>query len=486
MAFSFPITTDEQAHLVAQVYQRLKNKRSADYEAGRLGLAVSDYLLIREHIDRHLSAGNIEDRVESWLLAACHVPHANAGPIAEFITPSANPASQTHRVSLLDPAPASALTEQAEDFAKGTQMLKGISVTKPRTPEEIIALLEIDTERWTLKNYWNKEKNGRWEISALVAKKNHQDLDAEGLAAIQARVFSALRLRPVQLPVVRAKAKCLVIYPSDKHIGASVSEVAMYGNPYSDAEYEARMQVVLQETLALAATMGPFERIIIADMGDKLDGYKAQTTRGGHTLPQSGSDRSNYETCLRVEKQFFDQLLQSGAAASYQVYQNTNSNHGGDFEYFASRDIENYLNVRYPQVKTFVQEQFITHFHYGIHAILLTHGKDTEEMKHGLPRHLSDKAENLLNKYLMFHNINPQETVISLVKGDLHVNASEYTSSLRYRNCASLFGGSKWIQTNFGPCTPGCSFDIYERDSPRVLEGLMQFQPFAGSVQLAA
>jgi hypothetical protein len=148
---------------------------------------------------------------------------------------------------------------------------------------------------------------------------------------------------------------------------------------------------------------------------------------------------------------------------------------GGVFDYVVARALEIYVNTKYPFVKTSVQEKFIQHIEYGKHVILFTHGKDTEDMKHGLPLHVNDKTENYINKYLMYHNIDFKNKTVSLIKGDLHRDTSEITYGFRYKNVLSLFGGSKWIGTNFGPTKAGCSFDIIEKNTDRIFEHKILF-----------
>jgi hypothetical protein len=235
------------------------------------------------------------------------------------------------------------------------------------------------------------------------------------------------------------------------------------------------MSLLLHEIIYQQQVFGRFEDIYVIDLGDKMDGLNAQTTRGGHRLPQNMTNRQAFETAVRVDKEFFDKLIQADLANKYHLYQNSNSNHGGDFDYMVNRALEIYINTQYPNVETRILEKFIEHMFYGNHCLLLTHGKDDEDMKHGLPLHLNDKTENYFRKYLMYHKIDPEDYRISIVKGDLHQSSSQETYGFRYRNVLSLFGGSKWIATNFGPNAGGCSFEIIEAHTDRILESTMSF-----------
>lgn len=77
--------------------------------------------------------------------------------------------------------------EFKEDLETGTGEIKGFSTTEPKTPEEIIELLKIDTSKWKLSSYWNKERHDGWHISAMVTaiKKETTDILADVLKSFK-------------------------------------------------------------------------------------------------------------------------------------------------------------------------------------------------------------------------------------------------------------------------------------------------------------
>lgn len=77
--------------------------------------------------------------------------------------------------------PKDKVIEFKENLENGTAEIKAISTFEPKTPEEIINLLKIDTDRWKLSNYWNKQRHDGWYVSALVSAihKDHKDILAE-------------------------------------------------------------------------------------------------------------------------------------------------------------------------------------------------------------------------------------------------------------------------------------------------------------------
>lgn len=365
--------------------------------------------------------------------------------------------------------------EIEENVKDGTAKITGTTTEQPQSAEEIIKVLQIDLSKWELNRFWNKQKKNGWLVSALVVKKKDGELSIEDAEHIIQKVFQDKTFEPVTFYPTISNQKALFIYLSDRHIAAHVCGIAIYENKYDQTVYEKRLAEVLHEIHYQKEIFGKFENVFIIDLGDKMDGYDGYTTRGGHKLPQNMSNREAFEVAVKAEKNFIDSLMESDTANNYHVYQNANSNHGGDFDYMVNRAIEIYTNTKYPQVETRIFQKFIEHLEYGNHLFMFTHGKDDADMKHGLPLHLNDKVENYLRKYLMYNRIDAQDLRVSLIKGDLHLSASEEAYAFRYRNVLSLFGGSKWIGTNFGPNRPGCSYEVVEKYTERIFEGKIMF-----------
>ncbi len=40
--------------------------------------------------------------------------------------------------------------------------MEAISASEPKSPEEIIDILNIDTTQWKLSSYWNKQMGDHW------------------------------------------------------------------------------------------------------------------------------------------------------------------------------------------------------------------------------------------------------------------------------------------------------------------------------------
>lgn len=65
----------------------------------------------------------------------------------------------------------SKITSFEENLEKGTANIQAVSTTEPKSAEEIEKILKIDTNKWQLSSYWNKQHKDYWLISAMVTKK---------------------------------------------------------------------------------------------------------------------------------------------------------------------------------------------------------------------------------------------------------------------------------------------------------------------------
>lgn len=456
-------------NVINEVYDSLRWKKNDEFCAEKLGLELSRYQEIKaqilevKNLTRDETDEMMKNIISARLLQLSDEHFQTVKKTEDQILQAIQ--QQNDRV-----------IEFKENLETGTAEIKGIAFSEPKSPEEIIKVLKIDTAKWKLATYWNKEHKDYWLVSAMVSAKKDSDVTLDDIESILSKVFNEKTFSPVHSYPQISNDKALFVYISDRHIGAYVSDIALYENSYDSINYEARMKLLLHEIIYQQQVHGRFEDIFVIDLGDKMDGLSGQTTRGGHKLPQNMSNRQAFETAVRVDKEFFDQLISADLANNIHLYQNTNSNHGGDFDYMVNRALEIYINARYPDVKTRILQKFVEHMFYGQHCILLTHGKDDEDMKHGLPLHLNDKTENYFRKYMMYNKIDPEQYTVSIIKGDLHQGTSQDTYGFRYRNVLSLFGGSKWIGTNFGPNKGGCSFEIVEAYTERIMESKIVFK----------
>lgn len=323
-------------------------------------------------------------------------------------------------------------------------------------PEDV----KINHEDFDIEKFTTNPYGGAW----IKLKRKEKMFEQEHLDTLKEILTKELNPVFIKTPEV-INDKALFIYGSDKHIGALTKEDSIYTNKYDREEMRQRIVIqTLKQIQHNIALYGQFDSLFIMDLGDALDGFNGKTTGGlrgtsSHTLPQQLNNREQHDYYLELHKELFDTITVNLFAKNIYFVATSNSNHGGDFEYGAMRNLETYLNVKYPDIKTYVSYKPYNHFIYGKHCVIFGHGKDDEDMKNGLPLVLNDKVSNVLNDYITVNKLNMYN--ISFISGDLHQSAETYAKNFRYKKVLSQYGSSKWMHTNFGSGNPGLSLEIF-------------------------
>lgn len=258
--------------------------------------------------------------------------------------------------------------------------------------------------------------------------------------------------------------KTMIIWSSDKHIGASIPCDALYKREYNEHIFHQRMVQMFDQALSLYNLHGKFDELIIADLGDSLDGYNGLTTRGGHHLPQNLNNKEAARVHFFTHKWFYDSLITAGIAEKIRVVNVTNDNHSGDFGWHANFALAQYGELAWPNVEFINQEEFIGHILIYNRAYLLTHGKDKHNRNKPLPLKINAEVESQLMDYVDDRGLHGYK--IHVRKGDIHLNDLDCTRrKLTYWNIGSVFGASDWIMTNFSDTIPSCVFEVVEKDN---------------------
>lgn len=179
--------------LKQQVRETFKWKKTAEYCAAKLQISVSEYCRIRKVIQK-------ENKERKKFKKDANINF-----------------------------------DQNVNLDKGEARLHGVSQTEPKTAEEIVTLLNIDTTKWRLSQYWNKQMSDHWRISALVTqiKPGEQDYIKEVLANWKPKQYKIPNLsRPngYKLSPDRDQV-CGIMSLQDIHFGKE-------GNETIDADFE--------------------------------------------------------------------------------------------------------------------------------------------------------------------------------------------------------------------------------------------------------
>jgi hypothetical protein len=246
---------------------------------------------------------------------------------------------------------------------------------------------------------------------------------------------------------------------SDMHVGLEPNPggTSLFAYEYNETIFKQNLNKVFNSICKEYDNHGRFDLLVIDDLGDGLDGWSGHTTRGGHPLDQNMSNEEMFRVFVEGKLALIENCIRAGIANEVIVRNVANDNHAGSFASIANMTIQMLLDRTYSKkdVKFYILNRFMEHFHYGDHTFILTHGKDAKHMFKGLPYNLNDKAVSFINDYIDHYNINSK--YIHVEKGDLHRVGYDRTKKFDYRNYMSFAPPSAWVAHNFGDCYSGYS-----------------------------
>lgn len=257
-----------------------------------------------------------------------------------------------------------------------------------------------------------------------------------------------------------SRSRTLIISLSDIHVGAAVSNNSIYYNEWDEEELNNRMQFIIK---SLSKFVNEIDNIVVFNLGDSLDGYKGETTRGGHLLPQNMNDKEQVKVFIRQMLQFFDNLYETfEVPMSY--YCVGESNHDGDYGWLANEKLASMLELKYPDMPVEIFDKYMDFIDVNGTMFILSHGKDNKDMFRNLPLVLDVNTESKINEYIDYYGLQQVSDNIVFVKGDLHQSALTHGKKFSYWSVGSIFGASEWIHKNMGNSKAYCDYAILHDD----------------------
>lgn len=264
-----------------------------------------------------------------------------------------------------------------------------------------------------------------------------------------------LNKRAQWTPVEKTSDNSLIIWLSDMHIGCKVDDNSLYPNPYTAQVVEDRLKIIFNRVWELCKIYGGFNRLIVCNLGDSLDGQDMQTTRRDHLLPQNMNNQEQVETFVSCVFDFMDALADM-PCQSLEYYAVGSSNHGGDFEWTAQKILQAQLQAI--NIKTTIFSKFIDWFEVDGVSFVCCHGKDDKDMKKPLPVTINDKTAIFIDQYIREYAV-PNRKIV-FVKGDSHQTATTNAKNFTYKSVGCFVGTTKWSATNFGYTPAVCEFSL--------------------------
>ena len=233
----------------------------------------------------------------------------------------------------------------------------------------------------------------------------------------------------------------IIIVLSDLHIGAFNEKFGYLPlESYDENEITRRLNKIV---LSLHDN---YNSITVLNLGDSVDSYNKQTTRGGHELPSIISNKEQSIMYQKIMLNFFSKLVGFSKKVNYICV--GESNHDGDWGWINNIVLSGKLKSCF-NIDSYVSNNPIDIFNIQDCSIIYLHGKDNYHQFKNFPLVINDKTETWFNNYFLDcgKNICSHKYVI---KGDLHQYAYTCAKHFDYISAPSIYGSSSWITANFG------------------------------------
>ena len=316
-------------------------------------------------------------------------------------------------------------------------------IIEEKSEEELINLHNQNKENNVLRRI---EKDQLAEANKLInklAQENQKLSKSSKLFDDLLKYDSSFKNEKYDANIITSK-ESIIIFLSDLHIGAYNEKFGFYQLPnYDKKEIKRRLDKILDKFAKKA-----FENIIVVDLGDSIDQFNKETTRGGHLLPNNMSDKEMSHLYLDCMEYFFKNLRSETSASSYYYYSIGESNHSGDFGWALNLALS--YKLQQSGWNTYVSDYPIDDFTVGIHKFIYTHGKDNTNQFKQFPLTLNPQTELYFANYIAEKKLNQNNDKIYVVKGDLHQYAYTSGKQFDYISVGSMYATSNYIAANFG------------------------------------
>lgn len=196
--------------------------------------------------------------------------------------------------------------DQDINLKEGTGRFEALASFKPRTPEEIVDVLQIDTTQWQLDRYWNKEKkDGQWLVSALVSRKKLSLNDR------LAEVIEAFRpvVHPIPSPVFNPNY--------ENRVAGVISTQDLHYGKEGNSGIRERFKTCLQDLVYRTYHSHRIQKLFFVVGGDLLNmDTFAGTTTSGTPVDNGQESTEAYDTAfddlywaIGFLKQFCEELV---------------------------------------------------------------------------------------------------------------------------------------------------------------------------------
>ena len=250
----------------------------------------------------------------------------------------------------------------------------------------------------------------------------------------------------------------LIIWLSDLHIGAYNAKYSSFIQlpNYDITEIKNRLTKIVENFAGQS-----YHSVYIVNLGDAIDGFNKETTRGGHELPEILDNKEISEAFIECMMEFFVSLTKEIRSEDFNYLSIGEANHDGDFGWLNQKLLASYISQL--GVKSYVSNYPIDNFTIGKHSFLYCHGKDSLNQSRQFPLTLNPNTELWFNNYIAEKGLKNEH--IYVIKGDLHNYAYTTGKQFDYISVGSMYGSSNYIVANFGHTKWSINYTVVNKEN---------------------
>lgn len=317
--------------------------------------------------------------------------------------------------------------------------------------------IEVPDNFEVIKISTSKTTGQQW-VQYAPKKEDEADISSFDFEKIIQKYIKPVIVESSNLKTFKKDFDKLVI--SDVHVGMDTDKDnnTMYKSEWNKKELFNTADIIIEKTLKTQES----EVLYVDELGDLLDGFNAQTTRGGHSLPQNMTNEESFDYAVEFKLKILYGLI--GSYKEIHFHNICNDNHAGSFGYFVNQSFKQIAELQFKNVTVTNHRKFINHYFVDDKCFVITHGKDGKDLKFGFKPQLDSKGVEKIDQYLKRNEIYKKANLIVFCKGDSHQALFDLCTSddFYYFNYPALSPSSNWVKNNFKLGRRGFVNESYE------------------------
>ena len=328
--------------------------------------------------------------------------------------------------------------ETQKKFDKDGEILSSVEKlqAKPIEIPENFEIIKISTSKTT---------GQQWIQTAPKKETAAEVVESFDFKSVIEKYIKPIILKKVDKKTYSKDFDTLTI--TDVHIGmdTDVDNNTMYVKEWNKKELIKAANIVIKQTLQEQES----SVLYVDELGDLLDGFNAQTTRGGHALPQNMTNEECFDAALEFKLRILYGLVNNYTEIHFNNI--CNDNHSGAFGYFVNEAFKQIAELQFKNVAVTNHRKFLNHYYVNDICFIISHGKDDKSLKFGFKPQLDLKGAEKIDQYCKQNGIYKEADLVIFKKGDSHQALFDMCTSddFYYFNYPALSPSSNWIKNNF-------------------------------------